>query len=154
MQLDAKLQLVPDLDPLGLDVLQTARQGLGEVQHAGELVPFGRVVDQLQIAVRVHFVFVGQHHSRVLVGVAFGIRILRVEDEIVTLDELGGDQPDAEALEQRDQLEVDGHHRAENDGFARRADRVFDLVRPDVLHGLHWCERNMSFDIWKKDDSP
>lgn len=54
----------------------------------------------------------------------------------MTLHELRDDLANAETFEKGNQFEIDLDIGTENDGFRRGANRVFDLVRPNVLHGL------------------
>lgn len=48
VELDSELQLVSDLDALGVRILETLGQGLGQVQIARELIAFGFLVDDIQ----------------------------------------------------------------------------------------------------------
>lgn len=87
VELDAKLQLVTNLDALGVRILQTAGQGEGHVQEAGELVALGRFIDDFDL-IFIDQVFVREDGPGDFVGVANGIGIFRVESEVVALDQL------------------------------------------------------------------
>lgn len=125
-----------DFDPLDVSVLQTARQRRRQIQIAEELKALGTLVDDFQLMILVQLVLVGFDCARALVRVLQRGRVVGVQGQVVALDQLRRDLANLEAFKQRDEPEVDAHRGAENDGLAGRADRVFDLVRPNVLDGL------------------
>lgn len=87
VELNAKLQLVTNLDALGVRVLQAAGQGEGHVQEARELIALGRFVDNFD-RIFIDLVLVREDGPGDLVGVASGIGFVRVKSEVVALDEL------------------------------------------------------------------
>lgn len=88
MQLNAELQLVSDLDALGICVLQTAGQSGGHIQIARKLVSLRSLVDNLNVVV-IHLIVVGQDSPSNLVSIAYSVGILRVEGQVVAFNELG-----------------------------------------------------------------
>lgn len=133
VQLNAELQLVPDFDAFSVRVLQATGQCVRHIQVSRELVSLGCLVDDLH-AVLIQLVVVGQDRSRDLICAAGGLRVFRVEGQIMALDQLRRDQPNTQTLEQRDQPEVDSHVGSKDDGFCWSADGVFDFIRPNIVH--------------------
>lgn len=62
--------------------------------------------------------------------------IFGIEGEVMGFDKLRGDLPNSESLEQRDQSEIDTNGGAKNNSLSGGADRILNLVGPDVFHRL------------------
>lgn len=85
--MNAKLQLMPDLDALGVRVLQTPGQCVRHIQVARELVSLGRLVDDFDI-ILVQSMLVCHDRPCDFVRVANIVRVFRVEGEVVAFNEL------------------------------------------------------------------
>lgn len=62
--------------------------------------------------------------------------VFRVESKLVAFDKFREDLSDAESFKQRDQSEIHLDDSAEYDSFRRGVDCVFNLLGPDIFHGL------------------
>ena len=71
-------------------------------------------------------------------GVGHRFRLVRVQRQLVVLNQLTRNEPNLQAFQQRNQAEVDPHEGAKNNRLAGRADGVFDLIGPNVFDRLQW----------------
>lgn len=62
--------------------------------------------------------------------------VFRVESKLVAFNKFREDLSDTEPFKQWDQSEIHLDGSAEYDSFRRGVDRVFNLLRPDIFHGL------------------
>lgn len=79
MQLNTELELVADLNPLDIGILQTARQRLRQIQVAEELKPLGTFVDNFELMVFVQLVLVRLDRPCRFVCVLHRDRVVRVQ---------------------------------------------------------------------------
>jgi len=101
MKLNSELELVPDLDASSVRVLKTLCKCLGQNEVARELIAFSRLIDDLQIVVRIKLMLIADNCPGVLVRVAEGFGVIGVEGEIVSLNKLRDDLSNTEAFKER-----------------------------------------------------
>lgn len=135
-ELNTELELVTDFDAPGVSVLQAPSQSLGQIQMTRKLISLCHFIDDFQTAVLIQLMLIVQDGSRTLVCVADGIRVFGVQGKVVAFDELRNDLSNSKSLKERDQLEVHTDASSEDHGLRWCADRVFNLVWPDIFHGL------------------
>lgn len=90
MKLNAKLQLMPDLNSPCVRVLQAPAQGVRHVQATCKLISLRRLVNDFH-AILIQCVFVGQYRPCDFVRVVRVLRVvgfLGVEGEVLAFDEL------------------------------------------------------------------
>lgn len=123
-----------DLDSLRVSVLETPGQSLGKLEVTMELVALGRFVNDLQLAFFIQLIIIRYNDPGRLVRVVGRLGLAWVQREVVTLNELRSDQPDLQSLQKRNETKIDSHRSPENNGLCRGADRILDLVGPDIFH--------------------
>jgi hypothetical protein len=131
LQRDDKLELVPDLDAVVVDVLHALLQTLGQRQAMadGPSLLTGLADHVVPVLIPRHLVGPFRHLAFLLV---FLVREARGE-ALANLQQLDRDVAHLEPLEERGEAHLQRDGGAEDDGLLRDDDGVVDLVGPDVF---------------------
>lgn len=128
---------MPDLDALGIGILDTFAELLRQLQNPRKHIALSLLFEELTLLFRAETEVVCHDYPDRFVRRWLQLRVIAAAHDVVALDKLGGDRSDLEALEKGNETKVDPGRCPKDDGLAGCRNGVFQLVRPDIFNRLY-----------------